>query len=443
MRVLLANSDCKVGGVSTFMLSMRGALLALGHECELFFFERGSMEPYLPPGCPVHFGGLAECLRLVQRRDFAVVHANNVDWRTGIAAVRRTGARLVLTAHKVRPPAGTYGWTRANCDALVGVARWIRNGLQPYTDVPIQVVPNGIDTARFTPAAAHDRNGRPIVVWVGRGGAPRKRLEAFAAIAPILRDAGIRIWVIDQQGPEVLARAHPTAAATLQAAAERWSGVPFEEMPSVYRDVAASGGAIVFTSSMEGLPLTLLEAQACGCVPIGADVAGVNECISPDHGGVLYPIDLPADALGRLVVATLADRRHALERGVRAMQHVRETFSLRRMAEDYLRVYTQPHAPATLAMGARLRGRLRLSPLVNWRGYVGTRAGVGYKQYDTSQALASEGAWRLAAASARAALATGPTIFLRPERLAHLVRAQLRSLSGKVIRDAAAGTETI
>src|SRR5688500_10917563 len=150
MRVLLANSTCKVGGVSTFLLSLRRALLAGGHTCELFFFQHGPMEERLPHGWPVHFGTLDALLRLVAQRGFDVVHANNVDWPTGIAAVRGLDTRLIVTAHKVRVN-GTYGWNRSNCDAMTSVADWIRRDLQPFTDIPIRTVTNGVDIGAFVP----------------------------------------------------------------------------------------------------------------------------------------------------------------------------------------------------------------------------------------------------------------------------------------------------
>ena len=60
MNVLLVNSTCKAGGVSSFILGLRAALLAQGHHCQLFFFEHGTMEARLPPDCQVRFGSLPQ-----------------------------------------------------------------------------------------------------------------------------------------------------------------------------------------------------------------------------------------------------------------------------------------------------------------------------------------------------------------------------------------------
>ena len=46
-----------------------------------------------------------DLLRLAGDGGFDVVHANNTDWPTGISAVRQLGVKLVVSAHKVRPPA--------------------------------------------------------------------------------------------------------------------------------------------------------------------------------------------------------------------------------------------------------------------------------------------------------------------------------------------------
>ncbi len=423
MQVLIANTECKFGGVTTFMLALQSALRAEGHRCDLFFFRGGPMQPHLPSDAAAHFGTLTDLLRLVDRERIDVVHGNNIDWSVGIGAVKRLGAKLVLTAHKVRPPAYTHGWTRRDCHALVSVSRWIGEALQPFTDVPVQVVPNGVDTRRFHPGPA-DETPPPIVAWVGRGGAARKRLQAFAAIAPALRRAGLRVWVIDPQGPEALAAEHPEAAETLKATADLWQGVSYAEMPDVYRRVAASRGCVVSTASMEGLPLTLLEAQACGCLVIAPDVLGINECVSPDVGGVLYPFEMSPDALAQLAIDTLQDRDGVRSRQQTVAAHVQAHFSLGRMAARYLAIYREAPYPATGTLVARTRARLRLSPLVHQHAYLEWRWGVGDRQYATSQELAGHGEWPLAAAAARASLRTAPTIYAHPARFAHLIRTQ-------------------
>jgi len=432
MKVLLANSTCKRGGISTFMLSLRSALITLGHECELFFFQHGPMAAHLPPDARVHFGSLADCLDLVARERFAVVHANNVDWMTGIAAVRGLGARLIVSTHQSRAGAWTYGWTAANCDAYVAVSRWLRDDLQPFTDVPIQVVLNGIDLARFAPDGDRTVDGvaqedAPIVGWVGRGGSRQKALERFAAMTPILRAAGFRVWIVDQHPPERVEEFHPGLRAILQPLVDLWGGIAYEQMPNLYRRIADSGGCLVSTSRWEGLPLTLLEAQACGCPVVATNIPGTDECVFPDHGGTLYREDEDPAATAARIVTMLQDGAATRLRAQRAEAHVRSHFGLDRMAERYLSVYREaPYAWRGTAL-AKWRGRLRLSPAGSWSGYLDQRWGVGHLQYEASRTLAQSGRWELADVAARASLRTAPTLYLRPQRLAYLLRTGRRA----------------
>jgi glycosyltransferase involved in cell wall biosynthesis len=317
----------------------------------------------------------------------------------------------------------------------VAVSRWLRDDLQPFTDVPIQVVLNGIDLARFSPDGERAVEGvstaadAPIVGWVGRGGSRQKALERFAEQVPVLRAAGLRVWIVDQHSPERVDEYHPGLRAMLQPLVDHWGGVGFEQMPNVYRRIADSGGCLVSTSRWEGLPLTMLEAQACRCPVVATDIPGTDECVFPEHGGALYPEDeAPAETAAR-IVGMLSDRGAMHERGRRAERYVRSQFGLERMAEQYLAVYRDaPYAWRGAAL-ARWRGRLRLTPAGHWSGYLEQRWGVGNLQYEASRALARAGRWDLASAAARASVRTAPTLYVKPRRLAHLLRASRPSVA--------------
>lgn len=399
------------------MASMAAILQSRGHQCEFFFFRHGPMEQHLPANCPAHFGDLADCLRLVSSRGFDLVHTNSMDWHLGISAVRGVGARLVATAHGMVVP----GWTSANCDMLVTCASWLAGEYKVVTDLTPQVVLNGIDLNVFKTGDRDEPNGAPIVAWVGRGIDPVKGLSRLAAMAPALRRAGLRLWLAEPYGPDEVENAVPGGKDALLPLAEVWRAVPRDEMPSFYQEVAASAGCMMSTSQTEGLPMSLLEAQACGCPVIGPDVRGVNECVDPASGGILYPPDSPPELLASTVIETLRDAKGARRRGAASARFVQENFSLERMADDYLRVYE-------VALGAKPNGwsglaaRLQLSPVFNWKNYVAHRWGPGRCQYEASRQLAELGDWTLASVAARAALLMSPTIFVRPERLAHLLK---------------------
>ncbi|HEX8501615.1 MAG TPA: glycosyltransferase family 4 protein [Pyrinomonadaceae bacterium] len=428
MKILLAYEWCEIGGVEQFMTSLAPFVRARGHECEFFFFKRGPMEQFLPEGYAAHFGDLAALLKLVRARGYDVVHANSGDWKYGIEAVRAAGARLVITAHGMVVP----GWDSANCDALVCCSRWQAREQTKSTDMPVRLIMNAVDTGRFSPAAGHGADagrgaadgGGPVVAWVGRGtDMVHKRIDRLAAVAPALRSAGMRIWIADPYGPEKVAEVVPEAARTLGEHAEFWGMVAKNDLPDFYRRVAESGGCILSTSVREGLPLTLAEAQGCGCPAVGPDVVGVNEVISPaEGGGTLYPPDITPERLAALLIETLGDPAGMRGRRAKCVEFVRRHFGLEVMAEAYLNVYEEAagrRAPRTSAPRT-----LRLLP--RWRDYVERRWTAGVAVYEASERLAAEGETELASAAARLVLVNCPTLYARPARLRHLLRLALR-----------------
>jgi glycosyltransferase involved in cell wall biosynthesis len=425
MKILLAYEWCLIGGVEAFMVALAKKLRERGHECEFFFFTRGPMEQQLPPNFAAHFGDLGDCLKLVQTRRFDIVHANSSDWRIGISAVRIFGARLVITAHGMVVP----GWNSTNCEGFACVSHWQAEEQKAFTDLPIHTVFNGIDTNQFRPsgyAASVPVDQKPIVAWVGRGtDMVHKMIDRLAAIAPALRQAGIRIWIADPYGADEVEKVVPEAANTLRSAAEFWGFVPKEKLPDFYRDVAASGGCILSTSRVEGFGLVLAEAQACGCPAIGADVKGVNEVVVPDQGGVLYPYDTEPERLAAIVIETLGDVEGMRRRREACARFAHEKFSLERMADDYERIYQEALARGRKS-GFGIRARVAFGPLLNWKHYVERRWTAGLALYEASVKLAAGQEWELAADLAWLSLYTSPSLYLRPPRLAQLLRITFR-----------------
>lgn len=437
MKVLLAYEWCEIGGVEQFMTALAPFVRARGHECEFFFFKRGPMEQFLPEGYAVHFGDLAALLKLVRERGYDLVHVTSSDWNYGVEAVRAAGAKLLVTAHGMV----VSGWDSANCDALVCCSRWQARGQSEVTDIPVRLIMNAVNTDTFSPDAGPGEpvdEGPPVVAWVGRGtDMVHKRIDRLAAIAPALRAAGFRIWIADPYGPDKVAEVVPDAAKTLREHAEFWGMVAKKDLPNFYRRVAQSGGLILSTSVREGLPLTLAEAQGCGCPAVGPDVVGVNEVISPSEGGgTVYPPDIKPNELASLLIETLSDADAMRERRAKCVEFVRRHFSLGAMAEAYMRVYEETAARRAPRGAAPLR-TLRLLP--RWRTYVERRWTSAVAMYEASERLASEGETRLASAAARLVLVNCPTLYARPERLRHLLRLTFRPSSFGGRGDAATG----
>lgn len=79
-------------------------------------------------------------------------------------------------------------------------------------------------------------------------------------------------------------------------------------LPGMYRSLRDQRGVVWHPSRVEGLPMALLEAQACGAVPIATDIDGQRNAIG-EGAGILVPPEDP-EALARATIALFehADR---------------------------------------------------------------------------------------------------------------------------------------
>jgi glycosyltransferase involved in cell wall biosynthesis len=94
----------------------------------------------------------------------------------------------------------------------------------------------------------------------------------------------------------------------------------------------------VLPSYMEGLPYSLLEAMAAGCVPITTPVAAIPDVMRDGEHGVFVPVR-NAGALAIAVAALDDDRRRLVRMAEAARQRVLERYTVTRLAEDFRVLY--------------------------------------------------------------------------------------------------------
>jgi len=301
--------------------------------------------------------------RLVNRFDgdvaiFPKGHVNCGSLALDLAARWRFGCYLTIE-HLLGPPLGT----RVGGSHLFGMVpglglwwyrQWLRyhgRGRGPRKVICVSeavkarliddyrwpahktlVVRNGVDTARFRPdarlrAAVRRRWGIAedalVCGMVGRL-APEKgcdvALEAFAQLAAeaVGRDLHL-VFVGD--GPmasdlrQLVEQYGLESRALFTGRTER----PWEAYPAV--DV------LLMPSRVEGLPLGLLEAMACGCCPVAMDVGGIREVITePSLGWLVGAGDNEGFIVSlRAALGASADQHAALARKARA--HVQAHFN--------------------------------------------------------------------------------------------------------------------
>ena len=275
-------------------------------------------------------------------RDFRpqLVHAHFAT--EPAAAARDVAARLAVpftfTAHGYdihrRPPAD-FAERAAAAAAVVTVSKANARAIVERHGVPaghVRVIHCGIDTERFRP------NGGPAdpprIVAVARL-AKVKNLPLLLQACAALKAKGLdfRVAVVGD-GPE---------RDELAAARRRLGVSELVDLvgPAVQSEVSAwwqRAAVGVLTSTSEGMPVSLMEAAACGVPVVATAVGGTPEVIEHGVTGLLTPSGDPL-ALAAGLERLLRDRALASGLGAAARQRAEERFSVAASVDRLLELW--------------------------------------------------------------------------------------------------------
>jgi glycosyltransferase involved in cell wall biosynthesis len=160
---------------------------------------------------------------------------------------------------------------------------------------------SGVDIERFVPLPEPD--DPPTFGFVGRL-LEDKGIHTLIAAHRLLRARGVETKLLIAGTPDP---ANPTSVT--EAEAKAWNKDPGIFWLGHIHDIAsfwATAHVAVLPSRREGLPLSLMEAAACGRAMIASDVPGSREVVIHDQTGLLFPVDdapALAAAMGQLAGA--------------------------------------------------------------------------------------------------------------------------------------------
>jgi glycosyltransferase involved in cell wall biosynthesis len=196
----------------------------------------------------------------------------------------------------------------------------------------VRVVGPGIDVHRYVEsarAALPQRDGRPLLLWVGRFVAvkdPRLLVDALAASTTRPR------VVMLGSGPlhdDVIRRARDLGLAGAL------------ECPGPVEGTGpwmASADALVLTSRSEGTPIAILEAQVLGKTVVATSVGGVPDLVRDGVDGLLVP---PGDvlAMGAAIDRVASDAALRERLGAAAATRSRALYDGARLCRETAELY--------------------------------------------------------------------------------------------------------
>jgi glycosyltransferase involved in cell wall biosynthesis len=249
--------------------------------------------------------------RLLREQRATVVQTHHVGpLLYGGVAARLAGCRLVHVEHDawhLENPARARlvrRLVRLLRPRLAAVSDVVARNADPHLGWKIAVVRNGVDIERFQPgdkAAARaglglgDLTDNPLIVCAAR-------LEHVKGV-----DVLIEAMRALPEAVHLAIAGDGSERARLEAQAERIAPgrIRFlgriDAMPTLFQ----AGDVCVLPSRAEGLPLSLLEAQAAGCRVVATDVGSMPDAVDPATGLVVK-----TEAPGEMADAILAILNH-------------------------------------------------------------------------------------------------------------------------------------
>jgi L-malate glycosyltransferase len=316
-----------------------------------------------PPYALALAGSLAE-IAADNRLDVIHVHYAVPHAASAYLARQVLGAsapRVVVTLHgsdvtqlgndpALRP---TTRFAVVQADGVTVPSEFLKREIYERLGVPqhreIEVIPNFVDTDRFTPASRRDRSrfdaifdaaggdpadhGAPVLFHVSSFRPVKRVVDLVEVLARVRRHTKARLMLVGD-GPDrqkLMQRAREL---------DLLRSICLVGAHAEFVDYLRHADAFVLPSESESFGVAALEALSCGVPVVAYRVGGLPEVVLPEVGRLVPPFDLDALAAAALDVLS-DDRRHAaMGRAARAMAETtyRRDDAIDRYERHYRRV---------------------------------------------------------------------------------------------------------
>lgn len=357
MRIAQIIDDLNCGGAEQMAASLSLGLRKRGHEVTLICLREIGDEPVdlaavraagveilalnKPDG--FHLRTLRALVAALRERRIDVVHTHNhLVHHYGVVAARLARVSVILnTLHGTASLLGSARWSRelfrVSCllgHGVVAVSETVRRIVREALHVPeakLHSIDNGIELAGFLAIERATPGVSRVFGTIGRL-APVKDhhnlLQAFALLRKQHPSWQLRIL---GDGPLMQDLQQLVDQLSLGAA------VHFDGFSLDTAGFLAALDAYVISSRSEGLPLSLLEAMASGLPVVATRVGEIPAIV--DRAGCGWLCE-PESARALASAMAEATESEVLQmKGQRARNHVRERYSVGRMADEYELLY--------------------------------------------------------------------------------------------------------
>ncbi len=286
-------------------------------------------------------------LRSIAKGNYDVVHMHlPVAGWMGIVAKLFTNrkTKFIYSEHNLVTHYAKYnynlsGFTYSYFDAVIYVSHEVGEVIKEaqkgrFFKVKKGVtILNGIDTEKFNDKDKLNRSTDKLVVGLVARFRPQKRVDKWAEVA-------YEVTKLTDQISFLMVGDGPSDGLLREKIAE----YKIEDAISLPGQQTDTFGAykqidiFLLTSDFEGLPLALLEAMSCGCIPVVSDVGGIRQLPFEGFGHKYQTFN--AKAIAMYIVDYLHNGKLS-EESRKARQFVEKNFSLHKQVDEIIGLYKE------------------------------------------------------------------------------------------------------
>ncbi len=374
MNVLILTTHANTGGITSYILTLGEGLVKAGHKVwvassggncvprleaaglrhvRINIRTKSEISPKLWSSFPILNG-------LIQKEGIDIIHAQTrVTQVLGFFLARTRGVAMVTTCHGFFRPRWFRKmfpcWGRAVIAISKPVAQHLRSDFGVAQD-QVHLITNGIDLDRFVMTNDQMRRGArqkwgigdgPLIGIIARLSDVKGIDVLIKAMPLVFKEVPSANLLIAGQGPEEIALKKLTQDLGLSA------HVHFKSTVNQTQDYLCAFDVFVMPSLMEGLGLSVMEAQACGIPVVASRIGGLVDLIEDGKSGYLVPVNDPV-ALANRIVEALEDPQQSKMMAQQARLNIEQHFSVEKMLKQTLKVYHD-----TVVNSPPLRGGVR------------------------------------------------------------------------------------
>jgi N-acetyl-alpha-D-glucosaminyl L-malate synthase BshA len=229
----------------------------------------------------------------------------------------------------------------SSSDAVTAVSEYLRSRTLTEFDltIPIEVIPNFVDTAKLRPLddtcqAHRNRFADPdekIVMHISNFRSLKRCLDVVRVFAKVRQAVPSKLILIGS-GPELsLVKAEADRLAVMDST---W----ILGRQEAIENLLPLADVLLLTSRMESFSLVTLEAMSCAVPTVTTNVGGLTEVVLDGKTGFLDPVG-DVEALTNHVLQILKDGDLAYTLGRTGRQRAQELFEQSRIVPRYISFY--------------------------------------------------------------------------------------------------------